>query len=175
MLLNKYWELFQCLQWPSNQWPTFFLPHFCVAGICSMQPTSPSVVFMRQLCIHLLVHSLRAACLPANCRKDDTNPVCLGLVRFGPEPVIYSADCGGCGSIHHNLTRHQSALNIDRVDFLTFESNLLHSNVPILPSLCPPSPLRLFFFGSFYLPLSSSQSFPPSAWLFERMIKNGFH
>lgn len=110
------------------------------------------------------------ACLPANCRKDDTNPVCLGLVRFGPEPVIYSADCGGCGSNHPNLTHHQSALNIDRVDFLTFESNLLHSNVPILPSLCPPSPLRLFFFASFLL-----QIVFPLSLIIRTYEKNDFH
>lgn len=37
-----------------------------------MQPTFPSVVFMRQLCIHLLVHSLLAACLQTAGRRTPT-------------------------------------------------------------------------------------------------------
>lgn len=65
------------------QWPTFFLPHFCVAEICSMQPTFPSVVFMRQLCIHLLLNSLLAACLQTAARTTPTRFVWawFGLAR----------------------------------------------------------------------------------------------
>lgn len=120
---------------------------------------------MSQLCVPLLLTSLLAAC------KLQEGPHQLGLSGLGSvwpgATLISSADCGGCGSDHPNLSQHPSALNIDRGGiFLTFESNLLHSNVPILPSLCPPSPLRLFFFLTFFFPPFSfllPTVFPPQS------------
>lgn len=128
---------------------------------------------MSQLCVPLLLTSLLAAC------KLQEGPHQLGLSGLGSvwpgATLISSADCGGCGSDHPNLSQHPSALNIDRGGiFLTFESNLLHSNVPILPSLCPPSPLRLFFFLTFFFStflFPPPNRFPPSVWLLERMMK----
>lgn len=150
-------------------------------GICSMQPTFPSVVCVPQFCsldnsafTPWSTACLRPACLPA-CRLQEGRHH-LGLSGLGSvwpgATVIYSADCGDCGSDHPNPTHHQSALNIDREDLLTFESNLQHSNIPILLSLCPSSPLRFFFCGLFSFLLLIFFSFRLTIRMY---VKTDFH
>lgn len=136
-VLKKSWELF-------FSDPLFFSPIFVLQRFVPCNPLFP------QLCSwgSSAFTSCSTACLRPACKLQQGRHQ-LGLSGLGSvwpgATVISGADCGGCGSNHPHLTHHQSPLNIDLMDFLTFESNLVHSNVPILPSLCP-SPLRLFFF-----------------------------
>lgn len=138
------------------QWPVthFFSPPFSVLqGFVLCSPLSP------QLCSwdSSAFTSWSTACLRPACKLQEGGHQ-LGLSGLGSvwpgATLISSAACGGCGANRPHLTHHHLAQKIDRVDFLTFESNLLHSTVPILPSLCP-SPLRLFFLF-FWLFLPSS-------------------
>lgn len=159
-LFGKYfysstWDFSNVCSGPVTSDPLIF-PHFCVAGDLFNATHFPLSCVPRFCSLDIsafspMIHSLLAACLPASKLQEGRHQLGLsGLGSVWPgATVISSADCGGCGSDHPNPTHHQSALNIDRVNLLTFESNLQHSNVPILPSLCPPSPLRFFFCGLF--------------------------
>lgn len=134
---------------PVTSDPLIF-PHFCVAGDL-FNATHFPLSSVHQTSRHSPPDPQSACGLPASKLQEGRHQLGLsGLGSVWPgATVISSADCGGCGSDHPNPTHHQSSLNIDRVNLLTFKSNLQHSNVPILPSLCP-SPLRFFFCGLFF-------------------------
>lgn len=83
-LVKKCWELYQCLQWPSIQWPIFFLPHFlCCRDLFNAAHFSPQLCSWDSSAFTSWSTSLLAACLQTAGRRTPTRFVWawFGLAR----------------------------------------------------------------------------------------------